>query len=171
MTETKELKIEIPKGYEIDKENSTFEKIVFKKKSNKPKSWKEYYEQQRNETHFVLGYDVVGGYSSRRGIYESGYYTVPSKELAEAFLAMMQIISLRHDWIHKWSIDKGMTYDWKPDWISNSTYTWCIISKKHKLEVNFFYTTSRALSFPSEEMARNFMNHFRSLLEIAKPLI
>lgn len=28
--ETKELKIEIPKGYEIDKENSTFERIIFK---------------------------------------------------------------------------------------------------------------------------------------------
>lgn len=28
---TKELKIEIPEGYEIDKENSSFEKIVFKK--------------------------------------------------------------------------------------------------------------------------------------------
>lgn len=27
----KELKIEIPKGYEIDKEQSTFEKIIFKK--------------------------------------------------------------------------------------------------------------------------------------------
>lgn len=27
---TKELKIEIPKGYEIDKENSTFERIKFK---------------------------------------------------------------------------------------------------------------------------------------------
>ena len=29
--ENKELKIEVPQGYEIDKENSTFEKIVFKK--------------------------------------------------------------------------------------------------------------------------------------------
>lgn len=28
----KEVKIEIPEGYEIDKENSSFEKIVFKKK-------------------------------------------------------------------------------------------------------------------------------------------
>jgi hypothetical protein len=34
-SETKELKIEIPKGYEIDKENSTFEKIVFKKVEEK----------------------------------------------------------------------------------------------------------------------------------------
>lgn len=31
----KELKIEIPEGYEIDKENSTFEKIVFKEKTIK----------------------------------------------------------------------------------------------------------------------------------------
>ena len=31
--ETKEFKIEVPEGYEIDKENSTFECIKFKKKS------------------------------------------------------------------------------------------------------------------------------------------
>ena len=42
--ETKELKITIPEGYEIDKDNSTFEKIVFKKKDTKPRSWKEYLE-------------------------------------------------------------------------------------------------------------------------------
>lgn len=37
----KELKIEIPKGYEIDEKNSTFEKIVFKPLENKkyPKTW------------------------------------------------------------------------------------------------------------------------------------
>ena len=31
--ETKELKIQVPEGYEIDKENSTFECIKFKKKA------------------------------------------------------------------------------------------------------------------------------------------
>ena len=29
--ETKEMKIQVPEGYEIDRKNSTFEKIVFKK--------------------------------------------------------------------------------------------------------------------------------------------
>lgn len=29
--ETKEMKIQAPEGYEIDKEKSTFEKIVFRK--------------------------------------------------------------------------------------------------------------------------------------------
>jgi hypothetical protein len=32
MEKTKEIVISIPEGYEIDKEKSTFEKIVFKKK-------------------------------------------------------------------------------------------------------------------------------------------
>lgn len=37
--ETKEIKINIPEGYEIDKENSTFECIKFKKKI-KVNTWK-----------------------------------------------------------------------------------------------------------------------------------
>lgn len=42
----KELKIEVPEGYEIDKEKSTFEKIVFKKiKVELPKTWDEFCEQ------------------------------------------------------------------------------------------------------------------------------
>ena len=43
--ETKELKIQVPEGYEIDKEKSTFEKIVFKKVEKElPKSWEDLYE-------------------------------------------------------------------------------------------------------------------------------
>ena len=38
----RELKIEVPDGYEIDKEKSTFEKIIFKKVEKElPKSWEE----------------------------------------------------------------------------------------------------------------------------------
>ena len=37
----KELKIKIPKGYEIDRQKSTFEKIVFKKIPENPKTWED----------------------------------------------------------------------------------------------------------------------------------
>ena len=37
----KEIKIDIPEGYEIDKENSTFECIKFKKKVNSINTWKD----------------------------------------------------------------------------------------------------------------------------------
>ena len=43
--ETKEIKIEVPQGYEIDRQKSTFEKIVFKKVnplSELPEDWEEY---------------------------------------------------------------------------------------------------------------------------------
>ena len=40
--ETKELKIEVPEGFEIDREKSTFEKIVFKKvERDLPKRWED----------------------------------------------------------------------------------------------------------------------------------
>ena len=54
--ETKELKIQIPEGYEIDKEKSTFEKIVFKKKDTNPRSWEEYCCQQ--QTNCKEGYCI-----------------------------------------------------------------------------------------------------------------
>jgi len=38
---TKEIKIDIPEGYEIDNENSTFECIKFKKKVNSIDTWKD----------------------------------------------------------------------------------------------------------------------------------
>jgi hypothetical protein len=37
----KEFKVEIPEGYEIDKEKSTFEKIVFKKKEEVVNCWED----------------------------------------------------------------------------------------------------------------------------------
>ena len=42
----KELNIQVPEGYEVDKEKSTFEKIIFKKIENKlPKTWEEFCER------------------------------------------------------------------------------------------------------------------------------
>ena len=101
--ETKELKIQIPDGYEIDKENSTFEKIVFKKKENaKPRSWEEYCCQQ--QTNCKEGYCINNVTSEIQeldwGLCTYQYYSswknvLPSEELAEAFLAMMQLMSFR----------------------------------------------------------------------------
>ena len=90
--ENKEINIIPPVGYEIDKENSNFEKIVFKKISdNLPKTW----EELKN----ISGYYI----SSFCGITHSslvngGNYTkniFPTKELANAVLALAQLLQLR----------------------------------------------------------------------------
>ena len=161
--ETKELKIQIPDGYEIDKEKSTFEKIVFKKKKNtKPRSWEEYCCQQ--QTNSKEGYCINNVTSEIQeinwGLCTCSWKTVlPSKELTEAFLAMMQLMSLRQAWIG----------DWTPDWKDSTN--WCIIFRMGVLEVDFFNYTAHPLSFQTEEIAEDFMNCFKDLLEIAKPLI
>lgn len=48
----KEFVVNIPEGYEIDKENSTFEKIVFKKVKEEPKRWRD------DETQILHGYYI-----------------------------------------------------------------------------------------------------------------
>ena len=55
--ETKTLKIEIPDGYEIDKEKSTFENIVFKKVDEVVIKWNKNYcgvEIKADGEHFLL---------------------------------------------------------------------------------------------------------------------
>ena len=164
--ETKELKITIPEGYEIDKDNSTFEKIVFKKKDTKPRSWKEYYEQQiANKKHGYYIDDAdcstVSGVWNEYARADKWKNVLPSKELTEAFIAMMQLMSLRQAWIG----------DWKPDWKDETRVKFIIICLENQVLFQNTYITSRVLSFPTSEMAEDFMNTFKDLLEIAKPLI
>ena len=168
--ETKELKITIPEGQEIDwQESAKQEKIVFKKKDTKPRSWEEYYEQQiANKKH---GYYIDDADCSTVSVVWNEYAgankwknVLPSKELTEAFLAMMQLMSLRQAWIG----------DWKPNFYMNMASNWCIEYEPNpgvfSIE-NHCKTNGGGLSFPTREMTKDFMNCFKDLLEIAKPLI
>lgn len=166
--ETKELKIQIPEGYEIDKDKSTFEKIVFKKKDDKPRTWEEYCEQHK--TAVTNRYFI----DSCADIRIAGWYpdlpsnmlknTILSMGLAEAFLAMMQLMSLRQAWIG----------DWRPNYCVNMASNWGIEYEPNpgvfRIE-NHCRTNGGGLSFQTKEMTEDFMNCFKDLLEIAKPLI
>jgi len=161
--ETKELKITIPEGQEIDwQESAKQEKIVFKKKDTKPRSWEEYCKNYKGTSFFI---NTCGTILSSRT--DEGWNSVlaknlvPSKELAEAFIAMMQLMSLRQAWIG----------DWKPDWSNEYLDKYCIIGIHCDFEVCLLNKCRYALSFPTKEMAIDFMNCFEDLLEIAKPLI
>ena len=160
-----ELKITIPEGQEIDwQESVKQEKIVFKKKDPKPRSWEEYCCQQR--TNGKYGYCINNVTSEIQEINWSlctcsWKSVLPSKELTEAFLAMMQLMSLRQAWIG----------DWKPDWRSEYSYNYCIIDGGGSFEICILNQCRYALSFPTKEMAEDFMNTFKDLLEVAKPLL
>ena len=168
--ETKELKIKIPKGQEIDwQESAKQEKIVFKKKDTKPRSWEEYLKLNTGFDGSGIDWNIVGGIQAT-GLHHRGKAIVPT-HLAQPFIAMMQLMSLRDDWIHKWSIDSGMTDDWKPDWANCNETKYCLAQSENIIRVYDFYTANHTLSFPTEEMATYFMDCFKDLLKIAKPLI
>jgi len=169
--ETKELKIEIPTGYVIDESKSTFEKIVFKKKDTKPRSWEDYCKQEHHDKHD--GYYINNGsriFSVNWGnvqVNRTDYLNysrniLPSKELAAVFLAMMQLMALRQSWIG----------DWKADFSNSNQCKWCIVIDNNRIiDRESFYGRSHPLSFPTEEMAIDFIDTFKDLIEIAKPLI
>lgn len=77
-----------------------------------------------------------------------------SKDLCEAFLAYMKLIQLRNAWVRrKLNVYKIRTEDDKI----------CVLS--------IYPRNGAGLSFPTYEIADEFIKTFNDLLEVAKPLL
>jgi hypothetical protein len=153
----KTLKIEIPQGYEIDKEKSTFENIVFKlTKKELPKSWEELEE--------ISGYYATGAGSAineYKTITTSNNKNVfATKEQAEASLALAQLSQLL-------AVYNGV---WVPDWSDNET-KYHIRFLYDGVEVHECFVVQHFLSFKTKEIATQFLANFKDLILTAKPLL
>lgn len=158
MKEIKEVTIEIPEGFEIDKENSSFDKIVFKKKENVlPKKWEDLIDVKG---YFIDGTDnIIENYYCRCSEYNKNVY--PTRELAEATLALSQLLQLRDVY------NDGWVADWK-----RSTETkYGIIVRNDYITIENYCNTNRVLHFKTKKLRDEFFNNFKDLLEIAKPLL
>lgn len=146
------------KEYLLDIEQA--EKLgLLKEKDNRVKS----------EVEFVKKYCGICGYSynitanmitrSETPIYTADQLT--SHE-AKALAAFSKLLKLRRDWIG----------EWEPDWniVEERKY---VIERKRisQFKVTVYFTNSRSLSFPSYELAQEFIETFRDLIEEAKTLI
>ena len=159
---TKKLKINIPEGYEIDRENSTFEEIIFKKIEDPfaklPKTWEEYCKQTK-------GYTSYYGYSINGNTYETkfdGFYNeFFTKERMKQYVALGKLLQLRDYWVGDWKNDSNnfvnVIYNLNGE-IKN-------MGLSHKQSLNF------PLTFPTIEMAQKFIKCFKNLINEASPLI
>ena len=155
--ETKEFKIQVPEGYEIDRENSTFEKIVFKKLENElPKSWKDLYEVKG---WFVDFHSKVVTSGSMRTA-DSVKNRFPTKEEAEACVALAQLCQLRDRY------NDG----WKPDW-TDFTMKPSIYFHKDIATTGENRSERTILYFRSEKIRDEFLENFGDLIKKAKPLL
>ena len=65
---------------------------------------------------------------------------------------------------------KAYNGDWVADWMDCST-KWCIKHYRGETIINPYANISQFLAFKSEDLAEQFLENFKDLIETAKPLL
>ena len=153
---TKKLKINIPEGYEIDKEKSTFEEIVFKKIEDPlaklPKTWEEYCKQ----TEGYVSYFFSSPKSIIKSWFEGSYNEFITEERVKQYVALGRLLQLRDYWVKGYSEFRYAVYGDRLD--GTAICDW-------RDNIN------HPLTFPTREMAQKFVECFKDLMKKAHPLI
>lgn len=150
----------VPEGYELDKEQSTETKVVLKKIEDKRvDSWQEYCELMKDKDSCFV--DMNGNIRTTHFLATAAVGEFEYKEDAVAFAALYKLICLRRNWVG----------NWKPDWTNNDKEKFVIVGFVNRIENRIFYCISHPLSFPTDKMCDEFIDTFKDLLEIAKPLL
>ena len=160
--EADELIIEPINGKVIDLENSDLSvgKIVFKKKENElPTKWE---DLKKINGYFVNNQGCIKKDMASPAINHKN--TFPTKEEAEACLALSQLCQLRD------------AYNGEPlaDWcdLSDSkTIKYCIEYYEGKLSYKNYTFTKRILTFKTKELRDKFAENFEYLILTAEPLL
>ena len=159
--EEKKLKINIPEGYEIDKEKSTFEEIVFKKVedpfSKLPKTWEEYCKQTvgcKSYLHTRYQKPCI-----RESLFDGIYCEFSTEERVKQYVALGKLIQLRDYWTNNWKSNK------------NSFIVYTARTHSNSIRVGLCMGTNYPLAFPTEQMAKKFKKCFNDLLIEASPLL
>lgn len=153
--ETKEVTISVPKGFEVDVKNSTFEKIIFKKKETE--RWRD-----NKDAEFYGYYIGLDG-----DIYKSNGYNTPdsygifaTNKLAKAAIAMARISQI----IDNDSRFGGVITD--KEWADHSLPKYTINSYRNpnKFEINVVCSMYNFLAFHTEEQVDLFLAENMDLL-------
>lgn len=142
--ETKELKIEVPSGYIIDVENSTFDKIIFKKKEL---TYEDVCDKLFKGTAFVIetGGKIINTIVGKSRKQDSNNLT--SKSQAEKILALIKLMN----------VATYLNDGWKPDWSNEDEYKYYIYYNNRTgefyIEDNSF-CQSNNIYFKTEELAK-----------------
>ena len=135
-----------------------------KPECNLPKTWEEFCKYYPIEDDEVF----IGEDSEVCLAYEGGYvrcaiqdaHLLPNEQIAESMLALCKLLQLRECY------NRG----WTPDW-SDTTYKYVIIIHGNDIECADTINDHHVLVFENEELRNLFLENFRKLIEIAKPLL
>lgn len=156
------IEIEVPDGKKAIWKDG---KVVFEDiKPQLPKTWKEFcenYPRKKDEYYINLNCQIISfGYDDSCRNKYSDKNILPSKQAAEAHLVLMQLHQLRDCY----------RQGWVPD-CEKDDNKYCIFISFNILKIDSFNAFSHFLSFQSKEIAEEFLNNFRDLIEQAGDLI
>lgn len=143
----KELKIEIPEGYEIDKEKSSFERIVFKKKVE-VNCWE---DLKRVPGVYITEYSCINPAPACLVLpYNQNVFL--NEKYAKSALALAQISQLLPYYVTN------------VDWTANNE-KWCITRVSNKIEVRSWGSIHHVLAFNTKSEAIRFLKHNEQLVK------
>lgn len=135
----------------------------YEKQNELPKTWEEFCERnpiKRGECIIDIFSNIQETLGGKRSAKEDKNYCISEQE-AESFIALMQLRQLR----------KAYVKDWEPDWTNRKVLKYSITSIEGVLNIFGTVTVHYSMSFPTEKLAKQFLDNFKDLLEIAKPLL
>lgn len=107
--ETKEVKIQVPDGYEIDKENSTFERIKFKP-IKKYITYKDVCNKlfKKFQGYLISGYGEIEDFFYESDKFEKNSAT--NRKQLDRLLALNQLLNITEYYNRKSKITNGLRY-------------------------------------------------------------
>ena len=154
------IEIEVPDGKKaVWKDN----KVIFEDiKPQFPKTWEEFCKQnmiKKSEYYLNPSSCILELRDDKREVF-SDRNVLPTRQAAEAHLALMQLHQLRDCYRE----------GWEPNW-NNDCNKYIIVKNRDKYVVFGGNWTNQFLSFQDRERAEEFLTNFRELIEKAGDLI
>lgn len=155
------IEIEVPDGKKaVWKEG----KVIFEDiKPKLPETWEVFcnnYKIQEGE-YYINSDSDIEAITSRIRLRYGDSNVLPNKQAAEAHLALIKLHQLRDCY----------RQGWVPDYLDGSKNKWEIVKYYNKLIIDTTYNFSGFLTFQSKEIAQEFLDNFKDLIEQAGDLI
>ena len=122
-----------------------------------PKTWEELGEL---DGYYITQRANIAKWDFKPLLRDENKDTYPTRELAEAALALAQLLQLRDRY----------NGDWVADW-SDCEDKYVIEIYRGKIDTDVYHGRQKVMRFKTAELRDKFLENFRDLLEIAKPLL
>ena len=128
---------------------------LLKEKDSRVKNWKDF--PKKYDKAYIV--DETSAFPKEGNVFYVGSQLTIHE--AKALTAFSKLLKLRRDWIG----------NWEPDWTNYTTCKFIIGCVDNDIKINVRNASVRSFSFPTEQMAKEFLETFRDLIEEAKILI